>query len=306
MDDVHSWLAAEIPEFRDASIRPFGVGWDNLAFLVTRRIRTSEPAARTEEEEWVFRFPRREVAAPILLTELSVLPRIAPLLPLPIPIPTRRGGPTGAYPWVFAGYRKLPGTTACSANLDDLSRTRLAAGLGTFLRALHSIPTDPLREVGLPGDELSRLDLDYRLPQLEERVRVAREKGLLTTPDAVLTAARETTQASYTPRSDVLVHGDLYARHILVDARADLAGVIDWGDVHAGDAAQDLGLVAGFLPRSARREFMATYGSVSDDAWAFARLRALLLAVAILLYGADVGDEALVHEGRIGLSNALS
>ncbi|MEZ4651582.1 MAG: phosphotransferase [Candidatus Eisenbacteria bacterium] len=282
-------------------------GWDNQAFLVTRMV-PGEALARREPmtEEWVFRFPRREVAAPLLVNELAVLPRIAPNLPLPIPVPTLRGGPTGSYPWVFAGYRKLAGHTACSLSLRDPSRARLARPLGLFLRALHSVPTTPLREIGLPGDELARLVLSHRLPQLEERVHVAHTKGLVTDPASILAAAHETARAHYIPRTDVLVHGDLYARHLLVDDSGDLSGVIDWGDIHAGDAAQDLGLVVGFLPPSARREFVRAYGAVSEDAWAFARLRALLLAVAILLYGDDTGDAALVHEGRTGLTYALS
>jgi hypothetical protein len=44
-----------------------------------------------------------------------------------------------------------------------------------------------------------------------------------------------------------LVHGCLYSRHVIVepsDAESDedarLAGIIDWGDVHAGDPSGDL------------------------------------------------------------------
>src|SRR3954469_17870597 len=35
----------------------------------------------------VFRFPRRALALPAFRRELTVLPRLAPLMPLPVPVP---------------------------------------------------------------------------------------------------------------------------------------------------------------------------------------------------------------------------
>ncbi len=40
--------------------------------------------------------------------------------------------------------------------------------------------------------------------------------------------------------SPCLMHGDLYARHLLLDESFQLSRVIDWGDLHAGDGAVDL------------------------------------------------------------------
>ena len=45
-----------------------GAGWDNTAYLVNG--------------EWVFRFPRRTIAVPLLEAEGRVLPKLAPRLPL--------------------------------------------------------------------------------------------------------------------------------------------------------------------------------------------------------------------------------
>ena len=38
----------------------------------------------------------------------------------------------------------------------------------------------------------------------------------------------------------VLVHGDFYSRHVLVDETGGMAGVIDFGDLHVGHPAVDL------------------------------------------------------------------
>ena len=68
----------------------------------------------------------------------------------------------------------------------------------------------------------------------------------------VLRIAEELAQ---TPSSDAplcWVHGDLYARHLLLDDHKKLCGVIDWGDVHLGDRALDLSIAYSFLPAEAR------------------------------------------------------
>lgn len=65
------------------------------------------------------------------------------------------------------------------------------------------------------------------------------------------------------------LHGDLYARHLLVD-RGRLIGVIDWGDLMAGDPAVDLTVAVTFLPRAAR----ASFEMVRAGLWALAGARA--------------------------------
>ena len=76
-------------------------------------------------------------------------------------------------------------------------------------------------------------------------------------------------------------HGDLHGRNVLVkDGR--LAGVIDWGDMAAGDPACDLAAVWMLLPdREARRRAMAAYAA-SDATWARARGWAALMTVMML------------------------
>ena len=46
-------------------------GWDNTACVVDGR--------------WLFRFQRREIAVPGMRREIAILPRLAAMLPLPIP-----------------------------------------------------------------------------------------------------------------------------------------------------------------------------------------------------------------------------
>ena len=100
--EARTLIAVAFPELASASIEPYGVGWDNTAFLVSGEI--------------VFRFPRRQLGAECLESEIRILPGLAARrLPLQVPEPVYVGRPTATYPWPFAGYRRLEGTTACAA-----------------------------------------------------------------------------------------------------------------------------------------------------------------------------------------------
>ncbi len=85
----------------------------------------------------VVRLPRNESRIGPLEKERRWLPRLAPLLPLPIPVPLAQGMPAEDYPWEWSVYRWLEGETATVERITDLGpsgdrsgavRGRLAAG----------------------------------------------------------------------------------------------------------------------------------------------------------------------------------
>ena len=274
-------IEEQFPELPARSVELSGTGWDNAAFIV--------------DKAWVFRFPRREVAVDLIATEAAVLPSLAPHLPLPIPVPACVGVPSERFPWPFVGYRRIEGETADRALLDDGLRADAARPLAAFLRALHDRPADELAALGLSGDTMKRLDLDYRIDRLHENLRALEALGLVDDPGAWRWVI-EDLPAGWTPGTGTVVHGDLYARHFLVDADGTPCGVIDWGDVHLGDAAVDLSLAHGFLPASAHADFRAGYGRIDEDTWKVARFRALHAAAATAPYAKDMGDRALLRE----------
>ncbi|MBV9270292.1 MAG: phosphotransferase, partial [Candidatus Eremiobacteraeota bacterium] len=82
-----------------------------------------------------------------------------------------------------------------------------------------------------------------------------------------------------------IVHGDLYARHILVDDKRRLNGIIDWGDVHFGNPAVDLAVAFYVLAPNDIEPFYDAYGSVDARTRALALYRALYHAVLVVDLG---------------------
>src|SRR5262249_19523617 len=129
----------------------------------------------------------------------------APRLPLPVPSPIFVGRPAADYPWPFAGYRMVPGRTACAANLDEGQRTAAAEPLAHFLAALHAIPSGEAARAGAGPDTLGRLDLPRRLPWARERLADLVRRGLVEDVRP-FTAILDGAPPSYAARSDTLVH----------------------------------------------------------------------------------------------------
>src|SRR5690606_19487705 len=107
-----------------------------------------------------------------------------------------------------------------------------------------------------------------------ERFRAALDQaGDLVDRDAV--QARWDELAAAEPSSDppLWLHGDLHPLNILVH-EGELSGVIDFGDMCAGDRATDLSAAWIVLPSEARPSFRAAAGArrpIDDDTWRRAR-----------------------------------
>ena len=208
-------LADQHPDLAALPIVHLEDGWDNVM------LRLGESLA--------LRMPRRRAAGALILTEQRWLPLVAPRLPLPTPTPLRVGAPGRGYPFGWSVVRWLEGEPSDLAP-PDADQGEVLAG---FLAALHQpapadAPHNPYR---------GSVPLASRAETFEQRCAEARamhgplspalrqryEEGCATPVDA--------------PRS--WFHGDLHGRNVLVkDGR--LSGVIDWGDMAAGDPACDL------------------------------------------------------------------
>ena len=110
-DLVRRLLAAQFPEWAELPIVPvLPMGTDNALYRIGERM--------------VGRLPRRPGTTATLAKECRWLPRLAPLLPLAVPVPLALGAPGEGYPYAWAIYRWLEGDTATDGHVD---RNRAAA-----------------------------------------------------------------------------------------------------------------------------------------------------------------------------------
>ncbi len=283
-------IEGHFPELSPARVVLLGGGWDNTVFLVNG--------------EWVFRFPRRHIAVGLMQAEAAVLPRLAPHLPLPIPVPRFVTKPDSGVPPLFSGYRWIEGTPSCRADLDADGRGRLAIPLAGFLRTLHGMSYAEASDWGLPGDRFRRLDLESRKAPLVRVLESLQQAGITGGP-APWRRILEGTPRSYRSEQTVLVHGDLHGCQLLISEEGRLSGVIDWGDVHLGDPAVDLAVAWSSFPAPGREEFRRAYGEVPEQCWQMARFRALFTTVMLAGYARQRADEVLLQECCRGLSFLL-
>jgi aminoglycoside phosphotransferase (APT) family kinase protein len=300
---VHEWAAeievgepvvrrllAEQFELEPGSLRLLAEGWDNSVWVA--------------DGTWAFRFPRRRIALPGVERELAVLPRLAPLLPVPVPLPRFVGRPSERYPWPFFGARLLPGREPESAAPAEDDRGELASVLGSFLRVLHApelaAAVDPERR--LPVDFNRRADMTARVPRTREQLAALERLGVWQAPRLVERLLAEAERLP-PPAAEAVVHGDLHFRHVLVEDGA-VTGVIDWGDVCRADPAVDLQLVWSFVPPAAREQFLLAYGPVSEEQLLRARVLALSLSAALAAYGHHEALPQVELEALAGLRRA--
>jgi len=279
-------LIGQFAEVKAQSLRLVGDGWDRTVWAV--------------DERWAFGFPRRRVAVPGFEREMTLLPALAPLLPLPIPEPVFLGRPADEFPWPFFGAALLPGREACDAGLDDAGRLAVALDIAVFLQRLHGLELPHL-----PLDANGRADMARRVPMTRDALADLERLGLWQAPPSVAALLDEAERLPALPPPSAVVHGDLHFRHLLVDERR-AAGVIDWVDLSRADPAVDLQLVWSFVPPAGRREWLDVYGPVPDERLLRARVIAVWLCAVLARYGHAEGLGSVEREAVGGLTRAAA
>jgi Phosphotransferase enzyme family len=87
-------------------------------------------------EEWAVRLGRRKGPTRSGGKEFDWLPRLAPLVPLEIPVPVAQGRPTDEYPWFWDVFSWVEGTPT---PIEDIDPTRAARDLASFVAALQRV-----------------------------------------------------------------------------------------------------------------------------------------------------------------------
>lgn len=223
--------------------------------------------------ELVVRLPRIGVNPEEFDKEHRWLPRLAPLLPVTIPVPLGRGQPTPEYPCQWSVYPWLEGENPQSGGLSD--SISLAGDLAGFIAALQGLNADDA-----PPSERGRRVLERFDGSVRSAIGESRE---LIDARAATEAWEAALRAPTWDGRAVWVHADLLPGNLLVTAAGRLSAVIDFGSLGTGDPASDLTAAWSVLPRAARQVFREALG-VNDATWHRARGLALVIALQALPY----------------------
>lgn len=255
----HPDLAESAGAARSA-IRLVPGGWDNQLWRLG--------------EEMAVRLPMTGRAPGLLAKEFRWLPELGPRLPLPVPVPLRMSRPSDLFPrpWLITTW--VPGEPADRAGVGDVGRT--VANLAGFLRALHrpapaDAPVNPGRSGGLP----SQADgFEARLAPVADAVDVR----------GVRRVWAEAVAAPCWAGPPLWIHADLHPANVLITDGA-LSGVVDFGELCAGDPAVDLSAAWRLLPPGAETEFFDAYGGIDEPTILRARCWAMLSALVFIAVG---------------------
>ena len=268
-DLLRDLLRDQHPDLADLPLREVEGGWGNQMWRLG--------------DDLAVRVQRMDPGPDQQLRERRWLPLLAPRLPLPIPVPVRSGTPSERFDKIWTVVTWVPGLP-----LDRGSITRgehAAETLAGFLRALHvaapaGAPVDPVRGAH-PRDSTDGFE------QFLGAVDAAAVGDLA----AVRRVWADAAAAPAWEGPPVWVHGDLHPANVVV-ADGTLAGVVDFGDLFAGDPALDLAAAWVLLPAGAAARFFAAYAGADEATVRRARGLAALKSLFLMLMGQN-GDRGL-------------
>jgi len=282
---VGRMLASQFPDWADLPVEPVPFfGTDNAIYRLG--------------SDMAVRLPRRRKNTLQLEKERRWLPRLAPLLPLAIPVSLAVGQPAEGYPFEWSIYGWLAGENAIPERIADLAQA--ATDLARFVAALQRVdPTD-----GLPPGE-HNFFRGEPLAARDEATRAAiASLGATIDAGAVTAAWDEALSAPEWKRAPVWIHGDLDSRNLLVE-NGWLSAVIDFGSLGVGDPACDVMVAWKVLSADTRDIFRAAL-SVDEGTWARGRGWAISQALIALAYYTLETNPLLVREAQRWMAEVLA
>ena len=252
-------MASQFPQWTHLSVRPVARGgWDNKTFHLGEQMLVRLPSAADYAEQ--------------VKKEQRWLPKLAPLLPLPIPAPLALGEPAAGYPWNWSIYRWLEGDTATPERITDLRD--FANTLAQFLIALQRI--DPTNGPA-PGPHNFHRGGSLTTYDAEMRQALVALQGSIDVDAA--TDVWEAALAATWDGLPVWIHGDIGAGNLLVQG-GRLSAVVDFGNMGVGDPACDLAIAWTLFGGESREVFRAM---LPLDAGVWARARGWTLWKALIV-----------------------
>ncbi|MBJ3784715.1 aminoglycoside phosphotransferase family protein [Devosia sediminis] len=274
-DLVAALLREQHPDLAHLPLALGAVGWDNQLWRLGDDLAVRLPWQTDDADE-------------LLLKEYGLVPALASRLPLPIPTPMRLGRPSERFgrTWIVTTWVEGEPADRAPVTPGAGGETALAA----FLSALHR-PAPPDAPIGRHGRGGSLAATSQGVAHF---LRLAVERGLIHDARTLETIWGDAASAPDWSGPPIWIHADLHPANVLTRDGA-LCGVIDFGDLCAGDPACDLAAAWLLLPDGATDSFYRACEPGPDEA---TRRRARGWALSKALVCLIIGDDGT--HGRPG------
>jgi aminoglycoside phosphotransferase (APT) family kinase protein len=272
VDDVRRLMAAQLPRWADLPVVPVAeAGTDHALFRLG--------------DDLVARLPVIGWADGQAAAEAGWWPRLAPHLPVAVPVPIALGEPDDDYPFSWSVNPWRPGARPDG----DTDRSLLARDLAAFVVALRGCDT-----TGAPATRSRGLPLDRPGRDAATRASLQRAGDLVDAPAAVA-VWEEAQRAPGWFAPPAWLHGDLTAGNLLC-TEGRLSAVLD-GAPAVGDPAAELAAAYQLFDATDRRTFREAVGD-DEATWTRARGWAVSIAAMEIPYYRETRPELAERSSR--------
>lgn len=258
VDLAYKLISEQFLNWKSLSITPINhSGTDNIIFRLGRNK--------------IIRLPRIYSAATQAEKEQKWLSKLAPQLPLEVPLPLAKGLPSKDYPYNWSVYNYIKGKNLYEEKPESLIQT--AKILAQFIKSLQNIDIKgaPQAKRGLPLETQTQ-GVYHAISSLKDTIDV----------DRVTSIWKKCLNANKWNNLPVWLHGDLLPLNLLIHS-TKLVAIIDFGLSGIGDPACDL-LPAWSIFDPVSRNFFRETLKVDNDTWMRGKGWALSIALIIIPY----------------------
>jgi macrolide phosphotransferase len=254
------------------------------------------------QQPWILRLPRRPDVLARAGNEYKVLQLLQNKLPVAVPA-------WHIYTPALIAYPRLAGRPVADIDMEQkqyiwhLDPENLPpafiASLAKALVALHAVKPEVAARAGLrvSSPEQVRQTMAAQMDRVKKELGVA---GPLWQQWQAWLA-----EDTYWPRHTCLVHGDLQAAHILVDATSAVTGLLDWTEAEVSDPAIDFVLFLAAFGERALTDLLAQYQLAGGSTWPrmpeHIRQRQAAYGVNIALFVLESGQHDYLEMARTAL-----
>lgn len=281
VDKYTECIKSKFPQIMIKSIKMGNEGQNNDVVIIN--------------DQYVFKFPKYLKGITQLRNETKILRILKKYLTLHIPQPEFENFDTGKIGEVFCGYRIIKGSSLTKELLFQAkNRQIIAEQLAVFLKELHSIPVNEVRDIVIPV-----LDGHKQWYQLLNKI----QNKLFPYMDENKQESIRNNFSTFLNRTEsfepVIIHGDFGPSNIILDTdNGMIEGIIDFSDISVGDPALDIAALMG--PYGFDEDFITFFSHIYlsvDSMLDRAKFYASTFALQEALFGLENGDMEAFNSG---------